>query len=69
MAATTTTQQSDDSSSVNLAAESLTCGGCGNDGPETLQDAVVEGWTRLVPDPAGLSWNYVGECPDCDSVK
>lgn len=49
----------------NQTAESLTCGGCGNDGPNTLADAVIEGWTRLAANPDGLSWNFVGECPEC----
>ena len=44
--------------------ESVTCAHC-DEQVDSLAQAVRHGFTRLQPDPDGLSWNYVGECPDC----
>ncbi|HBE67541.1 MAG TPA: hypothetical protein DDW52_05260 [Planctomycetaceae bacterium] len=48
-------------------AESLTCGECGNDGPDTLAEAIADGWKSLAYDPEGVSWNFVGLCDCCVS--
>lgn len=44
--------------------ETVTCGHC-DASADSLAEAVQAGFTRLQPDPDGLSWNYLGECPDC----
>ena len=54
-----------ESDEVDLTAESLTCGECGEDGPDTLAEAVINGWQRLIHDPEGASWNFLGVCPEC----
>ena len=54
-----------ESDEVDLTAESLTCGKCGEDGPDTLAEAVINGWGQLVYDSEGASWNFVGVCPEC----
>lgn len=43
---------------------SLICTGCDSDGPETYTKAIDEGWTEIAPDD-GMSWNFLGCCPDC----
>ena len=43
----------------------LSCDTCNNDGPESYEEAVAEGWTHLRYTPAGLSENFLGFCPDC----
>lgn len=48
-----------------LMAESLTCNECGNDGPDTLAEAIAEGWKSIEHRPDGLSWNFLGTCPCC----
>jgi len=32
---------------------------------ETPEAALAAGWTEIVYDPDGLSWNYLGTCPNC----
>lgn len=45
---------------------SLSCHGCdAGDGVGTMVDAVVAGWLGITYDPDGLSWNFIGTCPDC----
>ena len=44
---------------------SLSCDTCGNDGPDTHDEAIAEGWTELRYTPAGLSENFLGYCPIC----
>ena len=43
----------------------LTCATCNNDGPDTYTKAIDEGWTRIEYFPAGVSENFLGECPIC----
>jgi hypothetical protein len=43
---------------------SLICTGCDKDGPESYTKAIAEGWTEIAPDD-GMSWNFLGCCPDC----
>lgn len=50
-----------------LLAESLTCGDCGNDGPDSLAEAIADGWKDVEHQPEGLSWNFLGTCPCCSS--
>lgn len=45
---------------------SLICNGCDNDGPESYTKAIAEGWTEIAPDD-GMSWNFLGYCPDCSN--
>lgn len=44
--------------------ETVTCAHC-DEHVDSLAQAVRDGFTRLQPDPSGLSWNYLGECLDC----
>ena len=44
--------------------ETVTCAHC-DEQVDSLAQAVRHGFTRLQPDPDGLSWNYLGECGDC----
>lgn len=44
--------------------ETVTCAHC-DASADSLADAVRNGFTRLQPDPDGLSWNYLGECSEC----
>jgi hypothetical protein len=46
---------------------SLTCSGCGNDGPDRHAEALAEGWRRIEYAPALASANFVGLCPNCSS--
>ena len=45
---------------------SLCCQYC-DAGSNTLteQQAIGEGWIEIEADPGGLSWNFLGVCPDC----
>jgi hypothetical protein len=43
---------------------SLACCMCDCDSPDTLEEAMAAGWTDIQFDPQGLSWNYLGSCPD-----
>jgi hypothetical protein len=43
---------------------SLACEACDRDSPESWCEAVVKGWTEICADSDGLSWNYIGLCPD-----
>lgn len=45
---------------------SLTCARCDCDAPDTYMQAVLEGWTNIFYDPTGPSWNFVGDCPECE---
>jgi hypothetical protein len=51
----------------NEPYESIVCGLCGNDAPDSIREAIREGWRAIVADPKGLSWNFVGVCPECES--
>jgi hypothetical protein len=48
---------------------SLACAGCeagevvGH--PVTPADAIAAGWHAIDVDREGLSWNYLGWCPEC----
>ena len=45
-------------------AETVACAFCDADSPDSLADALKEGWTRLQVDD-GLGHNYLGVCPAC----
>jgi hypothetical protein len=61
------TQQSEEH--VRLLASvypfSLICSSCDMDGPATYDQAKAEGWREIDFDETGLSWNFLGDCPDC----
>lgn len=43
---------------------SLSCCSCDCDSPDSLEEALAAGWTEIQFDPGGLSWNFLGYCPD-----
>lgn len=44
----------------------LSCVGCdAGDGIDSKKQALKAGWTGIQPDPGGLSWTWLGECPEC----
>ena len=47
--------------------EVIACAFCDVDSPESLEAALVAGWTRLQIDD-GFSWNYLGICRDCEQT-
>jgi hypothetical protein len=48
----------------------LTCGRCGDDCErETYAEAIAGGWTEIEPDLEGVSWNFLGHCPECSSPR
>lgn len=44
----------------------LSCWNCGATDDTTPEDAIGNGWSAITEDEDGLSWNYVGTCPECD---
>ncbi len=44
---------------------SLTCSECNNDGPESYDEAIAEGWTGIEYVPHLSSENFLGSCPIC----
>lgn len=48
-------------------AFSLTCSECNNEGPDTHEEAVREGWTGFEYAPALMSANFLGVCPICQA--
>jgi hypothetical protein len=44
--------------------ETISCAFCDADSPLDLEAAGAECWKELQVDD-GLSWNYLGVCPDC----
>jgi hypothetical protein len=48
--------------------ESIACAYCDADSPESLAEALQEGWTRLQRDD-GPGWNYLGVCPACQALE
>jgi len=46
-------------------AFSLTCSECNNDGPDTFDEAIAEGWTGIEYVPHLTSENFLGSCPIC----
>lgn len=46
-------------------AFTLSCDTCNNEGPDTYEAAIAEGWTRLRHTPAGTSENFLGYCAVC----
>lgn len=44
--------------------ETVTCAHCDGQA-DSLGEAVQAGFTRLQPDPDGVSWHYLGECSEC----
>lgn len=44
---------------------SLTCASCNNEGPNTYDEAIDEGWTGIEYFPAGTSENFLGHCDIC----
>ena len=42
----------------------LACAQCDVDSPESLEEALQQGWTRIQPDD-GEGWNYLGLYPVC----
>ncbi len=51
---------------VETPAETGTCYHC-DAMFDSLAEALRQGWRDLTQDPTGLSWNYLGYCPDCQS--
>lgn len=47
---------------------SLACSQCDVDGPAQYKEALAEGWLEIAPDD-GLSWNFLGLCPDCSKEE
>jgi hypothetical protein len=46
-------------------AESISCTECDIDSPNSLAEALREGWTELRYEPSGSHWNFLGCCPSC----
>lgn len=44
---------------------SLTCGECNNEGPDSYDEAIAEGWTGIEYVPHLPSENFLGCCPTC----
>lgn len=42
----------------------LACAQCDVESPETYEEALQQGWTRIQYDD-GPGWNFLGICPDC----
>ena len=47
----------------------LACVECSNEGPDSFDEAVAGGWTRVSCDANGLSWNFLGWCPHCGNSE
>ena len=43
----------------------LSCDTCANEGPDSYDEAIDEGWTHVRYTPKGLSENFFGFCPQC----
>lgn len=43
---------------------SISCYECDCDSPETLEQAIAEGWTNIRFTPDGFSENFLGFCPE-----
>ena len=43
---------------------SLSCVVCDCDSPDSWFEAMFKGWTEIEYDPDGLSWNFLGYCPE-----
>ena len=46
----------------------LACATCNDDGPHTYDEAIADGWKQLQYTPAGISENFLGRCPQCQTV-
>jgi len=44
---------------------SLTCSECNNEGPESYDEAIAEGWAGIEYVPHLSSENFLGSCPTC----
>lgn len=42
----------------------LACAGC-DMSIDQQHEALLSGWKNITPDLAGLSWNFIGSCPEC----
>ena len=51
--------------SPQQAVFTLSCSDCDVDSPETLDEAVRSGWTRIRFVPESPSENFLGVCPAC----
>ena len=49
---------------LDVLPESVSCESCDNSA-DSLQQALRNGWTDLAMDESGLSWNFLGRCPEC----
>lgn len=47
--------------------ESISCDDC-DASCDSLQQALHEGWIDLNEDLTGMTWNYLGHCPDCQKA-
>lgn len=36
-------------------------------GADSVAEAVAAGWVGVEPDLEGMSWNYLGLCPECQA--
>ena len=43
---------------------SISCYECDCDSPESLEQAIAEGWTNIQFTPDGFSENFLGFCPE-----
>lgn len=43
---------------------SISCYECDCDSPDSLDQALQEGWTRVQYTPDGLAENFLGYCPE-----
>lgn len=49
---------------------SLSCRHCDIDPPgSSFTSAVLGGWTNIEVDRRGMSWNFLGCCPDCQEME
>lgn len=49
-----------------LGVPFVACCACGMDCDQMAWEAaILAGWSDFCYDPDGMSWNFVGHCPDC----
>ncbi len=47
----------------------MSCQDCSNEGPNSYDAAISEGWKLVRYTPAGLSENFLGRCPVCQKSE
>jgi hypothetical protein len=43
----------------------MQCSECDMDAPPSWESAVLAGWTEIEADLNGMTWNFLGMCPEC----